>query len=295
MPFSSTMIFLPSDESASAMVVPAAAGADAAGAEAAADGAAVAAAADGAVLAPLLEHAARMALSPMASATSRCFCIPVLLLDRWSSHTLYARSGATGFRGAASDLEHEPAQLVAEPLVVEHELADPVGQATTLPRALPTSDGFALGLGRCGLRRPDRVRRGPELVGRHMAHRGGLGGGIRRVPCRPAQVARGGVRVAGGRARLAPRDLATGPRASEVDRPARTVVVRPLRLEEGQHVLRAVGRPQRGPTMVVVLERPAAAHGDEPRIADLGEDHRFARLPRPSVEGHPLVPVRDVR
>jgi hypothetical protein len=25
--------------------------------------------------------------------------------------------------------------------------------------------------------------------------------------------------------------------------------------------------------MIVVLEGPAAAHGDEPRIPDLGEDH----------------------
>src|SRR6476619_508114 len=78
MPLASTRT-LPSDESARAMVVPsAAAGADAeaAGADAAAEGAADGAAADGAVLAPLLEHAARMALKPMASAMSRCFCIP---------------------------------------------------------------------------------------------------------------------------------------------------------------------------------------------------------------------------
>jgi hypothetical protein len=30
--------------------------------------------------------------------------------------------------------------------------------------------------------------------------------------------------------------------------------------------------------MIVVLECPAAAHGDEPRIADLGQDHRVACL-----------------
>jgi hypothetical protein len=32
-----------------------------------------------------------------------------------------------------------------------------------------------------------------------------------------------------------------------------------------QHVLRTVGRPQRQETMIVVLEGPAATHGDEPR------------------------------
>jgi hypothetical protein len=30
--------------------------------------------------------------------------------------------------------------------------------------------------------------------------------------------------------------------------------------------------------MIVVLEGPAATHGDEPRIPDLGEDHLFAHL-----------------
>jgi hypothetical protein len=30
--------------------------------------------------------------------------------------------------------------------------------------------------------------------------------------------------------------------------------------------------------MIVVLEGPAATHGDEPRIPDLGEDHQVAHL-----------------
>jgi hypothetical protein len=43
-------------------------------------------------------------------------------------------------------------------------------------------------------------------------------------------------------------------------------------------VLRAVGRPHREKAVIVVLEGPAATHGDEPRIPDLGEDHQLAEL-----------------
>jgi hypothetical protein len=37
--------------------------------------------------------------------------------------------------------------------------------------------------------------------------------------------------------------------------------------------------------MIVVLEGPAATHGDEPRIPDLGEDHQFAHLALVSAKG----------
>ena len=38
-----------------------------------------------------------------------------------------------------SAVEDEPAQLVAQPLVVEHELADLVGELGALPAALPAT------------------------------------------------------------------------------------------------------------------------------------------------------------
>jgi hypothetical protein len=43
-----------------------------------------------------------------------------------------------------------------------------------------------------------------------------------------------------------------------------------------QHVLRAVSRPDGEKAVIVVLEATAATHGDEPRIPDLGKDHKFA-------------------
>ena len=111
-----------------------------------------------------------------------------------------------------------------------------------------------------------------------MAHRRGLAGSVRGVPCCPTQVSGRGVGMAGRRAGLCPRDLTPRPGTPEVDRPTWTVVLRPCLLEVVQHVLRAVGRPHREQAMIVVLEGPAATHGDEPRIPDLGEDHQLARL-----------------
>src|SRR6266542_7127896 len=118
-----------------------------------------------------------------------------------------------------------------------------------------------------------------------MAHRRGLAGSIRGMPCCPTQVSGRGVCMAGRRAGLSPRDLTPRPGTPEVDRPTWTVVLRPCLLEVVQHVLRAVSRPHREKTMIVVLEGPAATHGDEPRIPDLGEDHQFARLALVSAKG----------
>jgi hypothetical protein len=80
--------------------------------------------------------------------------------------------------------------------------------------------------------------------------------------------------MAGRRASLGHRDLATRPCATEIDGVSRTVVIGLGLLEVVEHVLRAVGRPDREEVMILVLEAPAATDGDEPGIPDLREDHR---------------------
>ena len=160
--------------------------------------------------------------------------------------------------------EGEPAQLVAQPLVVEHEFPDLVRELGALPLALQATSRLALVFGRGRSRCPDRVGRGTQLVGRHMADRRGLAGSVRGMPCCSTQVPGRGVCMAGRRAGLRPRDLTPRPGTPEVDRPTRTVVRRPRLLEVVQHVLRAVSRPHREKAMIVVLEAPAATHGDEP-------------------------------
>jgi len=115
------------------------------------------------------------------------------------------------------------------------------------------------------------------------------------MPCCSTQVPGRGVCVAAGRAGLPPRDLTPRPGTPEVDRPTWTVVLRPCLLEVVQHVLRAVSRPHREKTMIVVLEGPAATHGDEPRIPDLGEDHQVASLALASAKGSGIGPRRGFR
>ncbi len=130
-----------------------------------------------------------------------------------------------------SAVERKPAQLVAQPLVVEHKFSKLVGELGTLPLALQAASRFALVLGRCRSRRPDRVGRGTELVGRHMAHRRSLAGSVCGMPCCPTQVSGRGVRMAGRRAGLSPRDFTPRPGTPEGDRPTWTVVFRPCLLE----------------------------------------------------------------
>jgi hypothetical protein len=105
------------------------------------------------------------------------------------------------------------------------------------------------------------------------------------MPCCPTQVSGRGVCMAGRNAGLAPRDLTPRPGTPEVDRPTWTVVLRSCLLEVVQHVLRAVGRPDRQKAVIVVLEAAAATRGDEPRIPDLGQDHQLAHLALVSAEG----------
>ena len=101
----------------------------------------------------------------------------------------------------------------------------------------------------------------------------GLAGSVRGVPRSARQLSSRGHGMTTRRAGLRHGDLTSCPCAREVDGTSRTVVVRPRLLEVVEDVLGAVGGPQREQVVVVVLEGAAATQGDEPRVADLGEDH----------------------
>jgi hypothetical protein len=144
-----------------------------------------------------------------------------------------------------SAIEHEPAQLVAQPLVVDRKFPDLAGELGALPLALQTAGLDAVVFGCYRPHGLDRIGRGTELVGRHMAHRRGLAGSVRGIPSCPTQVSGRGVCMAPRRAGLPPRDLTPRPGTPELDRPTWTVVVRPYLLEVVEHVLSTVSRPQR--------------------------------------------------
>src|SRR5215216_1304153 len=123
-----------------------------------------------------------------------------------------------------SAIEHEPAFIVAQALVVEDEFPDLTGKLSALPLALAATGRVALAVWRRRARCPDRVRRCTQFVGGHMRHRPGLAGACaasRAAPNRslaaalawPAAV-RAGVIVISPRAQARARSIARRGRSS---------------------------------------------------------------------------------
>src|SRR6266513_507917 len=68
-------------------------------------------------------------------------------------------------------------------------------------------------------------------------------------------------------------DLAARPGAGLLNRPTRSLVLRPSRLEPVEDVLRARRRPQGEELVIRIGEGPTAADRHEARVSDLREDH----------------------
>lgn len=125
-----------------------------------------------------------------------------------------------------------------------HEFSDLCGKLGALPLALQATGVVTLAFGRRCPGGPDRVGRSAQLVGSHMRHRDGLAGGVRRLSRSAGHLSSCGVRGKRGRVGLLHPDLTPRPGPPQVDRPARTIVLRPCLLEVMQHMLRAVGRSE---------------------------------------------------
>src|SRR6202165_4383780 len=145
---------------------------------------------------------------------------------------------------ALSAVEHRPADVVPQPLVVEYELANRLRELVALPPAFESSRALALSFRRRSTCRLDRIGGRTELVRGDVRDGRGLAGSVRGMPCCPTQVSGCGVCMAGRRASLAHGDLAAHPGAGLVDRLTRSLVLRLGRLEEVKDVLGAQCRPQ---------------------------------------------------
>src|SRR5437870_2473438 len=159
--------------------------------------------------------------------------------------TSHASTSSRGFRQwkAFSAVEHRPADVVAQPFVVEYKLANPLRELVALPPALESPCALALSFRRgstCGL---DRIGGRTELVRGDVCDGRGLAGSVRGMPCCPAQVSGRGHCMATRRASLGHRDLAAHPGAGPLNRLTRSQVLRPSRLEPVEDVLRARCRP----------------------------------------------------
>ena len=153
-------------------------------------------------------------------------------------------------------VEHRPADVVAQPLIVQDQLADRLRQLVALPAALAPAGPLALAFRRRRARRLDRVGGGSELVRGDVGDRRRLPGSIRGMARRAAQIPGRRHRMARRRAGLDHRDLAAHPGPRLLNSVTRARVRRLRRLEEGQDVLRARGGPRGEQVMVGIRERP---------------------------------------
>jgi hypothetical protein len=174
---------------------------------------------------------------------------------------------------ARSAVEHRPADVVSQPLVVKYELANRPRELVTLPLALESPCGLALASrhgSTCGF---DRIGGCTELVRGDMGDGPGLASSVCGMPCCPTQASGRPHSMAARRASLGHLDLATYPSASMLDRLTRSRIFRLSRLEKLEDVLRAHCRPKSEEMVIRIGEGPTAADRHQTRVPDLREDH----------------------
>ena len=130
-----------------------------------------------------------------------------------------------------STIEYEPADFVAQLLVIKHKIPDFARKLCTLPFALQATRFFSPTRKCRRTRGFDRISRCTELVSCDMRHNCRLPGSKCRVPGSPAQYSRRSHSMATCRAGLRHRDLAARPCASRFDGLTRPIVIGLLCLE----------------------------------------------------------------
>src|SRR5215472_10600270 len=167
---------------------------------------------------------------------------------------------------ARSAVKHRPADVVPQPLVVEHELANRLREMVTLPPALEPPRALALAWRRASTRGLDRIGGRTEFVRGDVGDDRGLASGVRGVPCCPTQVPGCRHGMAARRAGLGHLDLAAHPGAGLLDCLTRSWVLRLSQLEEVKDVLRARSRPHSEEPVTRIGEGPTAADRHEAGI-----------------------------
>jgi hypothetical protein len=174
---------------------------------------------------------------------------------------------------ARSAVKHRPADVVSQPLIIEHERANRRWELVTLPPALESPCGIAVAVRRgsaCGL---DGIGGRTEFVRGDVCDGPRLASSERGMPCCPTQDPGRPHGMAARRASLHHRDLTTHPAAGVLDRVTWSWVPRLNRLEQVKDVLRTQRRPESEEMMIRVGEGPTATKRDEARVPNLREDH----------------------
>jgi len=178
-----------------------------------------------------------------------------------------------------------PADITSAALVIQHEVTNTRRDVFPLPVAFA---GPRYLRQRCGSRSgggPDRVGRGPEIMGRHMSHRHRLPGGQRRELHRIGKATARSVRRERCTTAVCHPHLAPNPRTTQVDGLAGPGVAGPILLEERQHMLCAKRCPSPEQPVVLIGQGPTAANRDQPWVTFLRQDRHDPILPpRPDTQ-----------
>jgi hypothetical protein len=150
-------------------------------------------------------------------------------------------------------IEHGPALLIAQPLVVKHEFSDLDGKLFMLPLALQSTSILTLIFRSHGAYGSDRIGSCTQFVCCHMSHCHSLSGGMSRFLCCAAHPSGCGIGCKGSLAGFSHRNLTPHPSMRLLNRPALTIVTGLRLLEEVQYVLRAISHPNCKKAMVCVL------------------------------------------
>jgi hypothetical protein len=189
------------------------------------------------------------------------------------SRSRSARWGSANKPSRPSTIEHRPANLVSQPLILQDEFANRIRELFPLPTALEPTGALTLTSGGRSTRGLDRVGRSTELVRRDVRYHCRLAGSICGVPSGSTQLPCRRHSMTTCRTGLRHPDLAVRPCPNLLDRLTGPRVQGLFRLEQVQNVLCTRRRPQSQEPMVGIRERPPAADRDEARIAGFGEDH----------------------
>jgi hypothetical protein len=170
-------------------------------------------------------------------------------------------------QASQSAIEYEPADFVAQLLIVKHKITDFARKLCALPCALKATSFFSLTVKRrlaCGF---DRVGGCPQFMGCHMSDHPCLTSRICGMARRSAQTPSCRHRVTTRRSGLGHRNLTLRPSARRFDGLTRTFVIGLHFLKQVQHMLCAIGCPYRKQVMIGVLKGAAATHSDEPGVS----------------------------
>jgi hypothetical protein len=146
------------------------------------------------------------------------------LYSKWQYQKLLTRVVVV-VQASWSAIEYEPADFVAQLLVVKHEIPDFARKLCTLPLTFQATCLVTLTfIGRCACG-PDCVGSCTQLMRCHMCHCRSLSGCISRFPRRSAHHSGCRHGVTGGHSSLRHCDLASRPSARQFDGSMRPVVM----------------------------------------------------------------------